>query len=191
MNHLQPIYIVTGLPRSGTSLGMQLLAAGGIQPFTDFQRVADTNNPRGYFESEKVLGLPRDSSWLGEARGHALKVVVPLLQYLPDEYSYKVVFMDRPLWEVVHSQEQMLKALNKKGAGIPSEKMMEVFQKEIDRVKLLLSKKPMTSFCHISYPALFGPSSTALGDLAEFIGCVHHLESMRKVIDPDLYRSKL
>lgn len=170
---------------------MQLLSAGGLHPFTDYQRVADTNNPKGYFESEKVLQLPRDSSWLGEARGHAIKVVVPLLQYLPEEYSYKVVFMDRPLREVVHSQEQMLKALNKKGAGIPSEKMMEVFQKEIDRAMILLSKKPMISVCHISYPALFDPSSSALDKMAEFIGCVHRLESMRKVIDPDLYRSRL
>lgn len=85
------IYIVTGLPRSGTSLAMQLLNAAGIKIFSDGIRQADINNLKGYFESEKVLLLPRDTSWLKDAEGSAIKVVLPLVRYLPDNFTYKFI----------------------------------------------------------------------------------------------------
>jgi len=103
------IIIVSGLPRSGTSMLMRMLEAGGIPPFTDVKRQADSDNPRGYYEYEPVKRLDQDASWMGDAAGHALKVISSLLRYLPQEYAYAVIFINRSLEEVLASQQAMLR----------------------------------------------------------------------------------
>lgn len=102
-----PIIVVSGLPRSGTSMMMQMLAAGGIEVVTDERRQADTDNPRGYFEFEPVKALAEevDLAWLDEARGKAIKIISDLLQYLPANHTYKILFMERNLQEVLTSQQ--------------------------------------------------------------------------------------
>lgn len=102
------IVVVSGLPRTGTSLMMQLLESGGIALLTDGQRAPNMHNPAGYFEYERVKQLPADHGWMGEAQGRAIKVVAPLLQFLPMQWTYKVIFMERDLEEVVASQGKML-----------------------------------------------------------------------------------
>ncbi|MGB3541360.1 MAG: hypothetical protein WBA11_00420 [Rubrivirga sp.] len=102
------LVIVTGLPRSGTSMVMQMLEAADVAPFTDDERTADPDNPRGYLEAERVKRLAYDSSWLGQADGHALKVVAPLLPHLPTGPHYRAVLIERDLEEVLRSQAAML-----------------------------------------------------------------------------------
>lgn len=104
------ITVVSGMPRSGTSLMMQMLEAGGIPPLTDNLRRPDTHNPRGYFEYEPVKRLAQDASWMGAARGKAVKVIYRLLRHLPPDFEYRVVFMERDLGEVFESQRDMLRA---------------------------------------------------------------------------------
>src|SRR5262249_42395496 len=87
------ITVVSGLPRSGTSMMMNILTAGGIQALTDGERLPDESNPRGYFELEKVKYLGRDRSFLSDAVGKVVKVVSPLLKHLSSEYHYRVIFM--------------------------------------------------------------------------------------------------
>ena len=103
------ITIVSGLPRSGTSMMMQMLQAGGLPAFTDAKRAADGDNPRGYLEHEKATQLARDSDWIAEARGHAVKIVAQLLLYLPRDERYRVI-LDRDI-EIVGSQNAMLDRL--------------------------------------------------------------------------------
>src|SRR5438105_1498707 len=105
------IIIVSGLPRSGTSLMMQMLASGGVEVVTDNLRSADTDNPRGYYEFEQVKKVKQDQSWLPSCRGKAFKMVALLLLELPPTEKYRVVFMDRDLEEVLTSQEKMLERL--------------------------------------------------------------------------------
>src|SRR6516162_7002633 len=110
------IVIVSGLPRSGTSLMMQMLAGGGVEVVTDHLRTADTDNPRGYYEFEKVKQVKRDASWLPEIRGKAVKMVSQLLLDLPPTERYCVVFMERDFPEMLNSQERMLARLGRKAA---------------------------------------------------------------------------
>ena len=103
------ITIVSGLPRSGTSLMMQMLAAGGMTALSDGERKADTDNPKGYLEWERIKQLPKQPDLIAEAEGKVVKVISQLILSLPDGHEYKVVFMQRPLPEVLKSQEEMLK----------------------------------------------------------------------------------
>src|SRR3982751_6893917 len=112
------ITIVSGLPRSGTSLMMQMLAAGGLAPLSDGERKADTDNPRGYLEWERIKQLPKEPSLIAEAEGKVVKVISQLLLALPDGHEYRVVFMQRPLPEVLKSQDEMLRRRgNYEGGG--------------------------------------------------------------------------
>ena len=110
------IIIVSGLPRCGTSLMMQMLVQGGFEAVTDHIRAADTDNPRGYYELEKVKKLKEDASWLPETRGKVVKMVSQLLFDLPAGERYRVIFMQRDLDEMLASQEKMLERLNRPAA---------------------------------------------------------------------------
>src|ERR1700730_12243612 len=110
------IIVVSGLPRSGTSLMMQMLENGGVAVVTDNIRTADTDNPRGYYEFEKVKKLKQDASWLPETRGKAFKMVSQLLYDLPASESYRILFMKRDFEEMLLSQEKMLERLGRKAA---------------------------------------------------------------------------
>src|SRR5262245_30589474 len=102
------VTIVSGLPRSGTSMMMKMLEAGGLDPVTDNIRTADEDNPKGYYELEKVMELKNDKSWVPDAKGKVIKVISALLQDLPGDHAYRVVFMQRNMHEVLASQRQML-----------------------------------------------------------------------------------
>src|SRR6185369_5935200 len=104
----EPVIIVSGLPRSGTSMMMSMLVAGGIKAMTDSIRTADEDNPKGYFELEKVKELEKDHLWLSDAAGKAIKIISALLKHLPREYPYKTIFMRREMKEILASQRQML-----------------------------------------------------------------------------------
>jgi hypothetical protein len=103
------VTIVTGLPRSGTSMLMQMLAAGGLPVLVDNRRPADIDNLRGYFEYEPVKSIGSDNSWLDDAIGRAVKVVAPLLLRLPLDRRYNILFMRRKLDAVLRSQDRMLR----------------------------------------------------------------------------------
>src|SRR3974390_1435088 len=103
------ITIVSGLPRSGTSLMMQMLAGGGLNVLSDGERKADTDNPRGYLEWECIKQLPKNPSLIAEAEGKVVKIISQLLLALPDGYQYRVIFMQRPLPEIMKSQDEMLR----------------------------------------------------------------------------------
>ncbi len=107
------IVVVSGLPRSGTSLMMQMLAAGGMEVVSDHQRRPDVDNPRGYWELEQVKRIQRDTSWIPQTRGKAFKMISQLLYQLPSTESYRIIFMQRDLDEVLASQEKMLARRNR------------------------------------------------------------------------------
>ncbi len=119
----EAIIVVSGLPRSGTSMTMKMLVEGGIAVLTDGIRAADESNPEGYYEFEKVKQLDKagDLSWLNEARGKAVKIISYLLQRLPDTFDYRVIFMHRDLHEVIASQNRMLERLGEKKGDLPDD----------------------------------------------------------------------
>src|SRR6516165_9024580 len=133
------IIIVSGLPRSGTSLMMQMLENGGLEIITDNQRTADTDNPRGYYEFEKVKQIKRDTSWLPQARGKAVKMVSQLLYDLPPSERYRIIFMERDLDEMLLSQEKMLERLSRKAA--PREEIKNSFTLHLERLHRWLGQQ--------------------------------------------------
>ncbi len=192
------ITVVSGLPRSGTSLMMQMLAAGGIPPLTDAQRAADPSNPRGYLELEAVKKLKVDRSWLPQARGKAVKIIHLLLPELagapPDEngspLSYRVVMMRRPIAEIVASQRTMLARQGKASAAVPDAQLSQLFTDQLARVERWLEGRPGFQVCQVHYPELMAAPAEVAARVDAFLGGGLDQAAMVRAVDPSLYREK-
>ncbi len=182
------ITIVTGLPRSGTSMMMQMLAAGGLPVLTDGQRTADEDNPRGYLEYDKVKSLRSDNRWLTEAYGKAVKVIAQLLEYLPDE-NYRLVFMQRDLSEVISSQRTMLDRSGKQGARLTYDQLANVFSKQILHVDRIIAARNMPVL-RVSYRACVGTPEAVAADVNRFLRSELDEGAMAATVDTRLYRQR-
>jgi len=184
----EDIIVVSGLPRSGTSLMMQMLASGGIEVLTDNLRTADTDNPRGYFEFERVKKLKEDSSWVPEARGKAVKLVSQLLFDLPSDQKYRIIFMQRDLDEMILSQEKMLHRLGREAA--PREEIKRAFTKHLERLHAWLDQQPNMTVLRIPYTEVLADPEAASKRISEFLGGKPDTAAMMRAIDPSLYRNR-
>ena len=185
------ITIVSGLPRSGTSMMMKVLEAGGLEVFTDNLRTADEDNPRGYYELEDVKALKDGKSdWMQDAPGKVVKVISSLLEYLPSEYKYKIVFMRREIAEVLASQKQMLIRRGESSEG-DDQKMAEIFQEHLKRVRVWLANQPNMDILYVDYNALMADPNPEIKAVAEFLGLIENLDAMLAVPDKKLYRQKV
>ncbi|MFN9344556.1 MAG: sulfotransferase domain-containing protein [Planctomycetota bacterium] len=184
-----PLTIVSGLPRSGTSLMMQLLAAGGLEPLTDQLRTPDQSNPRGYFEYEPVKSLARDQSWLPEARGKVVKIIVQLLAYLPPELPVRTILLERDLDEVLASQAKML---NKSIPPAQWQTLKETFRKNWEQARQTFSLRPESSLIVVNYRELVTSPETVIARLERFLAPADlRREKMLAAIDPALYRNRV
>ncbi|MEE2971892.1 MAG: sulfotransferase domain-containing protein, partial [Planctomycetota bacterium] len=183
-----PITVVSGLPRSGTSMLMQMLAAGGLEAFTDAKREADEDNPRGYLEHEKAIKIAADSSWVPEVRGGVVKLVAQLLSYLPSDETYRVVFMDRDLREIVRSQRAMLDRLGKKGGRLSDSRMMQTLDAQVAKVERMLDRRPDMDVLFVDYHEVLEDPDAQARRIAEFIGRDLDVEAMARAVDGSLRR---
>src|SRR5688572_17429570 len=167
----RPIVVVSGLPRSGTSMLMKMLGAGGLSVVTDGQRTADEDNPHGYFEEERIKGLAQatDRSWLAGARGRAIKVISFLLRSLPPQFNYRVVFIRRDIDEVLASQDKMLARRGEKD-DTPREVMRELFEKDVLRARLMLAQEPQFETLEVQYAAILARPLEEARRIAGFVG---------------------
>jgi hypothetical protein len=187
----EDIIVVSGLPRSGTSMVMSMLEAGGLPILTDHVREADDDNPKGYFEFEKVKDLAdtQDKLWLRDARGKAVKVISHLLKELPDENFYRIIFARRNLQEIVASQNIML---NRQAEANPVDdaKAIELFRKHLVNVRFLVRRKPNLEMLELAYTeALDEPEKTA-ERINQFLGGKLSTRAMSMVVDRRLYRNR-
>jgi hypothetical protein len=182
------IIVVSGLPRSGTSLMMQMLHRGGLPVVTDEVRSADTDNPRGYFEFERVKKTREDPSWLTAARGKVVKMVSSLLYDLPPTERYRIVFMERELDEVLESQEKMLRRLNRPAA--PADSMRKSFNIHLERLSRWLPRQRHMQILGVSYNRVLSDAEAEVRRVAEFLDGRPSTEQMLEAIDPDLYRNR-
>jgi len=184
------ITLVSGLPRSGTSMMMKVLEAGGMEIFTDNLRTADEDNPKGYYELEQVKALKDgDVSWVTDASGKAVKVISSLLEYLPATYKYKIIFMRREIAEILASQKQMLIRRGEASDG-DDQKMAEMFQEHLKRVRVWLANQPNMEVLYVDYNALMADPDPEIKSVAEFLGLTENLDAMLAVPDKKLYRQK-
>jgi len=185
------ITIVSGLPRSGTSLMMQMLAAGGMTVLSDGERKPDTDNPKGYLEWERIKQIPKDPSLINEAEGKVVKVISQLLLSLPDGHEYKVVFMQRPLPEVLKSQEEMLKRRGTSSAGGNSSAIEQAFQRHLIDVDRWLASKAQTRVFRVHYHRVLREPRKVAEEVAEFVGTPLDVRAMVEQVDASLYRNRI
>src|SRR5579884_661000 len=184
------VIIVSGLPRSGTSLMMQMLDAGGVAVLTDNERAPDIDNPKGYYEFEAVKQLPGNTTWLPEAEGKAVKMVYRLLYDLPVEHSYDVIFMVRNLSEVIRSQDKMLDRLGKSKADVPDDRLESIYRQQIDEVREWLASRPNFRTLYVRYDDVIEHAPAVSRDIARFLGLDLNVAAMEAVPDRALYRNK-
>ncbi len=186
----EAVIVVSGLPRSGTSMMMQMLAAGGVVPITDGQREADADNPKGYFELERVKALAQSSAWLSEAGGRAVKIIYSLLYHLPAKSRFKVIFMCRDLDEVLASQASLLRRAGECGAGKPAAELTQVFQTQLTQVKRWLESQPNIEILYLDHARAIADPREAARRVCDFLGMELDQSAMAEVVDPALYRQR-
>ncbi len=185
------VIIVSGLPRSGTSMMMRMLDAAGLPILTDNERAADVDNPKGYYEHERVKDLESetDKSWVGEARGKVLKVISHLLKDLPAEHFYKVIFMRRDLDEVVASQNKMLE---RRAEDNPLDDLQtkQFFLRHLVQVQFLVRDRPNFQMIEVHYKDALEDPARFVGVIDEFLEYGLDAEAMAAVVDQQLYRNR-
>jgi hypothetical protein len=182
------ITVVSGLPRSGTSMMMRMLQNGGIPVITDRIRQADDDNPLGYYEFEPVKRLDKDASWLPDAYGKAIKVTYILLYNLPSDHRYKVIFMKRDLDEVIASQKVMLR--RQKGNSLDDHKLMQSFKQQLQMLYKWISRRENFTPLYIDYGEILNSPERLVSEITRFLGVPLDAEAMIKTIDPALHRNR-
>ena len=173
---------------------MQILKAGGMDILTDNIRQPDTNNPRGYFEYEKVKSLQKDpgkSGWLAEAEGKAVKVIIQLTPYLPLDLNYSVIIMKRNIDEIMLSQEKMIENLGGKKSSVGNDILKKVFESQLSKNEEYLSEHSCFKIISINYNELIDSGQSILQNLSTFFDSKLNIKTAAGVIESSLYRSKL
>ena len=184
----EEIIVVSGLPRSGTSMMMQMLAAGGLEIYTDNQRKPDQSNPRGYFEADAVKGLATDNTWVKDCQGKVIKVVAPLVPFLPQNERYRVVLMQRDINEITASQTHMLERLDEEGSS-NEERLQEAFLKQMLMATQVIGGHA-NLLMQVSYVSAVEDPEKVARQVAEFLGMELDISAMVEAVDPSLHREK-
>ncbi|GAK51790.1 type I phosphodiesterase/nucleotide pyrophosphatase [Candidatus Moduliflexus flocculans] len=186
-----PIIVVSGLPRSGTSMMMQMLMNGGLPILADNARPADESNPNGYYEYEAVKRLDRENAWLKNAEGKAIKIVAQLLFFLPARYNYKIIFMLRDMNEIIRSQQAMLARQGKTGTQTPSAAILRRnYQRIIAKVMRWSDAKHNVSLLYLNYADVVQHPQQQAEQIHQFLDGTLNPVTMAAVVDAALYREK-
>ena len=190
----EPIVVVSGLPRSGTSMAMRMLDAGGMPILTDGVRLADESNVHGYYELEAVKHLHDrhggvDTAWLKTARGKAVKIVSFLLTWLPETYDYRVIFMRRHLDEVVASQHAMLSRRGESDESGDADRLRATYARHLDEVARLLATRDCFSVMEMDYHRVLDYPRDEAQRMSAFTGATLNVDGMIGAVDPGQYRS--
>jgi hypothetical protein len=169
---------------------MQILKAGGMEILTDNVRQPDVNNPRGYFEYEKVKSLQKDNSWLGEAERKAVKIIIQLIPYLPVNLEYSVILMKRNTGEIMLSQEKMIATLGGKKSSTGNDALKKVFESQLRKIEEYLSSNNCFKKFTINYNKLINEDKSILKELNSFLNLNLNIENTDTIIDSSLYRNR-
>jgi hypothetical protein len=185
------ITIVSGLPRSGTSMMMKMLDAGGMAPFTDHIRTPDDDNPKGYYEFERVKKLPDgDTEWLRDAQGKAVKIISALLEHLPTGYAYRVLFMQRKMDEILASQKKMLVRSGKPTDQVSDDQLAKMYTKHLAKVHAWLEGQPNFSVVYLDYNRMLVEPQKYAFQVNQFLEDALDTQAMAAIVDPNLYRQR-
>jgi hypothetical protein len=188
-----PITVVSGLPRSGTSMAMRMLEAGGMELLTDGVRQADDQNPNGYYELEAVKALDKnaDTSWLAHARGKGVKIISFLLTWLPETYDYRVIFMERSLDEIITSQNKMLGQRGHAADANDADRAKAAFERHLEQTRRFLANRSCFRTLTVSYAEAVQHPRDVAQRIDGFLGNRMNVTEMAAVADDALYRNRL
>jgi hypothetical protein len=187
----QPVIVVSGLPRSGTSMMMRMLERGGVAVVQDGIRTPNADNPKGYYEFERVKKMPEgDTAWLKDAQGKVVKVIAALLMHLPDDYTYKVLFMRRHMDEILASQKRMLVRRGEDPDAVDDAEMARLFEKHLAQVYAWMGRQPNLTYLDVDYNVMLSDPMPTLRKVNAFLGQDLPLDTMASVVDPELYRQR-
>lgn len=184
------VTIVSGLPRSGTSMMMKMLDAGGMPVLVDNIRTADEDNPKGYYEFERVKQIEHDQAWLEDAKGKVVKMIAALLKQLPAGYQYRIVFMRRAIGEVLASQKEMLVRRGEPTDTISDGQMADLFAKHVEKVEDWLAHQPNMQVLYVQYSEVVSHPMDQARRINRFLGNALDLEKMASAVDGSLYRQR-
>ena len=187
---MDQVVVVSGLPRSGTSMMMRMLEAGGIPAQTDARRTPDADNPHGYFEDERVKDLARDSSWIADAGGKSVKVISALLKHQPKGPRYKVIFLRRELDEVLASQAAMLVRRGKSADASADARLRSSFAKHLEALKAELAARPDVDVLYVDYAGVVRDPAAQAAIVNRFLGGALDERAMAAAVEPQLYRQR-
>lgn len=185
------VIVVSGLPRSGTSMMMKMLEAGGLQIVTDNERKPDEDNPKGYYELEIVKKLrDGDVSWIPNTKGKVVKIIVSLIEYLPEDIEFKVVFMERSMSEILASQKKMLERRGENPDKISDDQLAQIFSNHLVSVFGLMDSQKNINYIKADYNQLMVDPNSILKKIIELLTYPLNIEEMKSIVDPILYRQK-
>jgi hypothetical protein len=191
LSYGDPLIVVSGLPRSGTSMIMQMLEAGGVEIVADFERAADPDNPEGYYELERVKKIDRgdDTAWLVDVRGKVIKIVSHYLRYLPDTNNYRVIFAHRDLDEVLASQAKMLER-RREDSGTDDARMKELYIDHLAKAARELASRSCFATLDLQHRTTVRDPLSAAAHINRFLGGALDEGAMAAIVNPDLYRNR-
>lgn len=184
------VVIVSGLPRSGTSLMMKMLESGGMEVLIDEIREADIDNPKGYYEFERVKKLPEDTEWLDDAKGRVVKVLAELIKHLPDENQYMIVFMMRDLDEIIRSQKKMIVRRGEDPDKVTDSEMKALLRRYLISLKQYVNGKDNMDVLYVSYNELMDDPEDPVEEVMDFFKGELDEDAMLNCIDGTLYRNR-
>ncbi len=188
----EDIIIVSGLPRSGTSMMMKMLDAAGFAIMTDGEREADIDNPKGYFEYERIKDLENepDKSYVADARGKVLKVISFLIKELPEDNSYRILFMRRDIDEVIASQNKMIYRLGTEDTSATDAEVKKLYQRHLVQVKNLVDKRKDIAMIDVNHRQAINDPMAVAQQVNDFLGGGLDVQAMAAVVDRKLYRNR-
>lgn len=184
-----PVIVVSGLPRSGTSMMMKMLAAGGVEILTDNIRKADDDNPEGYYEVEQIKELYKNARWLHHARGKGVKVISFLLYHLPMAIPFKVIFMRRDMSEILASQQKMLKRSGEQDDTSDTE-LAKKYEEHLDKITEWIAKQRHIDCLYVNYKDVIDDPESHVQKIQRFLEIPLKTDKMLSVVKPDLYRNR-
>jgi len=170
---------------------MQMLDAGGLPVLSDGERKADTDNPKGYLEWERIKQLPKNPSLIAEAEGKVVKVISQLILSLPSDHDYRIVFMQRPLPEVLTSQDEMLRRRGNSDSNADTSVIEAAFQRHLIEVNKWLAGKTNVQVCRVHYHRVLREPKAVAGEMAAFLKVPLDIEAMVRQVDGSLYRNRM
>jgi len=185
------ILVVSGLPRSGTSMMMKMIEAGGVSVMIDNIRVADSDNPKGYYELERIKQMDKgDKEFIADAQGKVVKVISALLAHLSPNYQYRVVFMNRRIEEVMKSQGRMLVNRGEDKDKLDDETLKGLLKKHASDVKKWVADQPNFTMLEVDYNDMVKAPLDYIPAINKFVGGKLDEQAMVSIVDPELYRNR-